>query len=285
MTEFNLRVVGSGLPNGRYDNTGTCISGRNNKDNFFCDIDTSAVDTAKRITPPKKENHILNHRIARFDRIYNQYQTAAKTEFEGHFPLVEIGVNSFAKINYTGYAVPGFMDLNQNKSLEVNIRLFRFNAGLQKFNNTLGFLSGLELNLNDYRFSKPYTIENEEGHTNPVPLSEDGLSKTKLSTIFLTAPFLLEFQFPAKKPDNRFFVSGGVIGGLRLSSHTKIEQFGNKTKDHNDFNINPFRYGATFRIGYKDINLFATYYKMALFKGGRGPEMFPFTIGIGLINK
>ena len=98
-------------------------------------------------------------------------------------------------------------------------------------------------------------------------------------------PLLIEFQIPVSDQYKRIYFSAGIIGGVKLGSHTKVKHFSYKEKVHDDLNINPFRYGATFRIGYKNINLFGTYYNTSFFKEGKGPEIFPFTIGIGLITK
>lgn len=283
--DTNLMAENLNFSNDPENNSYTFKSLLNYKgDNSINNIDTSAVNIDNGTIPDKKENRALKGKIYRWDRVYRRNMSADKNEFKGHLPLFEIGINSFAKTDYSGYSVPNFMDLNNNKSCEVNIRLLRYSAGLQKIKNNIGLITGLELNLNDYRFSNPYTLITEGGHTEPLLLDENGLSKTKLSTTFLTVPLSLEFQFPARR-NNSFFISAGVIGGLKIGSHTKVIHFSDKTKNHNDFNINPFRYGATFRIGYRDINLFATYYKTPFFKNERGPEIFPFTIGIGLINK
>ena len=48
------------------------------------------------------------------------------------------------------------------------------------------------------------------------------VSKSKLSTTHLTIPLILEFQIPTGDHGHRIFVSGGVIGGLRIGSHTKV---------------------------------------------------------------
>jgi hypothetical protein len=205
--------------------------------------------------------------------------------FKGHLSIIEFGINSFAKTNYTGYFIPDFMDLNQNKSYEVNINILSYSFGLQKFKNTIGIVTGLGFNFNDYHFSNPYTIVNDGGHVMPSLLDENGLSKTKLSTSFITAPLFIEFQVPLNGRNKRVYFSTGIIGGMKLGSYTKVKRYTRKEKIHEDFNINPYRYGVTARIGYKGINLFGTYYKTTFFKGSRGPEMYPFTIGIGLINR
>lgn len=217
------------------------------------------------------------------DKEYESW-TGRPTRFKGHWAALEMGVNSFANVDYKGYTNPNFMDLNQNKSYEVGINFIRYSIGLQKDKKNIGLVTGLGLTYNDYRFSNGYTIENENGMVKPVVLDKAGLSKSKLSTSYLTVPLILEFQIPVSGNNKRFYFSGGMIGGLKVGSHTKVKKDGDKSKNRDDFNINPFRYGATARIGYKGINIFGTYYFSPFFKDGRGPEMFPFTIGIGLMN-
>jgi len=209
--------------------------------------------------------------------------TGRTAKFKGHWAAVEMGINSFANVNYKTFT-PNFMDLNQNKSFEVGINFLRYSIGLQKEKRTIGLVTGLGLTFNDYRFSNAYTIENDNGMVLPKVLVKTGLTKSKLSTTYLTVPLMLEFQIPVNGHEKRLYLSGGVVGGLKVGSHTKVKLDGNKSKSRDDFNINPFRYGATARLGYKGINLFGTYYFSTFFKSGRGPEMFPFTIGIGLMN-
>lgn len=210
--------------------------------------------------------------------------TGHRPKFKGHWAFFEMGVNSFANATYAGFPDANWMDLNHNKSYEVNINFLRYSIGLQKEHNTIGLVTGLGLNWNDYRFSNKNSITNDNGTTAPVYLTYDNLQKTKLNTLYLQAPLMFEFQIPINKSYKRAYFSGGVIGGLRLGSHTKVKHSGTKDKNRDDFNISPFRYGATARIGYKGINLFATYYFTPFYESGRGPEMYPFTIGLGLIN-
>lgn len=209
--------------------------------------------------------------------------TGHPARFKGHWAAIEMGINSFANVDYKGFT-PNFMDLNQNKSFEININFLRYSIGLQKQKRNIGLVTGLGWSYNDYRFSNPYTIENDNGITKPVLLDKAGLSKSKLSTTYLTVPLMLEFQIPVSGHDKKLYFSGGVIGGLKVASHTKVKIDSDKSKSRDDFNINPFRYGATARIGYKGVNIFGTYYFSPFFKNGRGPEMYPFTVGIGLMN-
>jgi hypothetical protein len=205
--------------------------------------------------------------------------TGRAPKFKGHWSGFEMGVNSFTNVDYAGYSTPNFMDLNHNKSFEVNINLFKYCIRLQKNSNNIGLVTGIGLNFNDYRFSNKFTIRNEVGNIVPVPITDPNLEKTKLSTGYLTAPLLLEFHLPA---ESGMWISLGVIGGIKMGSHTKVKINNTKAKDRNDFNINPFRGGLTARVGFKGFNVFANYYLTPFFQDGRGPRMQPFAIGIGL---
>jgi len=98
---------------------------------------------------------------------------------------------------------------------------------------------------------------------------------------------LLEFQIPVSG-HKRIHISGGVIGGLKIGSHTKVlyKADGSKQKDkiNDDFNLSPLRYGVTARIGYRALKLFATYNMTQMFETGQGPELYPVSIGLILAN-
>ncbi|HEY3390764.1 MAG TPA: outer membrane beta-barrel protein, partial [Prolixibacteraceae bacterium] len=168
--------------------------------------------------------------------------TGHPATFKGHWAAVEMGINSFANVDYKTFT-PNFMDLNQSKSLEVGINFLRYSIGLQKEKRNIGLVTGLGLTFNDYRFSNAYTIENDNGFIKPLLLDKTQLTKSKLSTTYLTVPLLLEFQIPVNGHEKKLYISGGVIGGLKVGSHTKVDIYGDKAHIRDDFNINPFRYG------------------------------------------
>lgn len=205
-------------------------------------------------------------------------------KFNGHWEGVEFGFNAFDKPNYSMYspADKDFMSLNQGKSMEFDLNFYELNIGLAK--SYVGLVSGMGLSFNNYRFDNPYTLEKGQFMTEPVSLNPENLSKTKLAVTYLNVPVLLEFQIPVNQNEGRLFINAGLIGGVKIGSHTKVKYGDNKDKDRSGFNLNSFKYAATARIGYKDICLFANYSLTPLFQSGKGPELTPFTIGISFLN-
>ena len=54
--------------------------------------------------------------------------TGHPARFKGHWSAFEMGMNSFAKVDYKNFT-PNFIDLYQNKSYEVNINFLRYSIG------------------------------------------------------------------------------------------------------------------------------------------------------------
>ena len=208
-----------------------------------------------------------------------------KKKFNGHWSGFELGVNGFYDTNYSMYDDPTdeFMDLNQPKSLEVNINFVEYNISLVP--ERLGIVSGLGLQYNNYKFDNPITIDKgDDGIIDWLPVDDSNFKKSKLTVSYLTLPIMLEWQIPVNDRSNYFFISGGMIGGLNLGSHTKIKANSAKSKDKGSFNVNPFKYSVIGRIGLRDFSVYATYSLSNLFKDNKGPELTPFTIGICLVN-
>lgn len=220
--------------------------------------------------------------ITRDNEWRNDRKENREKNFNGHWAGFEMGVNSFYNEDYSLYGNDQFMELKYPKSMEVNINFLEYNISLKK--ERLGIVTGMGWSMKNYKFDNRITIENINGMIEPVLLDPDNLEKSKLTVSYLNVPLLLEFQVPVNNGSNQLFISGGVIGGININSHTKVKYNNSKTKDHGSFNINPFQYAVTTRIGLKDVALYGTYSLSPLFKDKKGPELFPFSIGISLIN-
>lgn len=118
--------------------------------------------------------------------------------------------------------------------------------------------------------------------------------KSKINLAYIDVP--LEFRIKTKK---QFRMAFGFRFGYMVNAHTKykgsritsIDADGNmttddvtvKTKSKDIQQIETWRYGPTFRIGYKWFNVTAYYQLSKVFKVDKGPELFPFSLGIAVI--
>ncbi len=209
-----------------------------------------------------------------------------RPKFNGHWAGFELGVNGLLNkdmvIDYpTNYP---FMDLNYAKSIAVNINFFEQNISL--IGQQLGLVTGMGLSWNNYRFSDNNVVLTHNGEFNGgyETVTTRSYEKSKLVVTYLRVPLMLEYQTNSKMKANSFHLSGGVVGGVRIGSHSKIKYDGNKSKDRNDFYINPFKVDAIAQIGWGVINLYGTYSLTEMFRNNKGPVAYPFEIGITLAS-
>ncbi|MCF8388632.1 MAG: PorT family protein, partial [Bacteroidales bacterium] len=257
-----------------------------------------------------------NHKIIVDDDgnvVYKKHKK--KPKFNGHWAGFDLGVNGFLTPDNTMNYGPEFeyLDLNMTKSIKVGINIFEQNLNLCR-NQKWGLVTGLGWEINNYRFDDNVSLVPDsssiKGYFN------DGISmkKSKLVVNYVEVPLLLEFQTNAKRKVNSFHIAAGMVFGLRFASHTKqyynetnkeytwLEvdpETGNKvpvpgikfqspgtkkSKVRDDFHLNPFKADATVRIGWGWVNLFGTYSITTLFKEGKGPELYPFSVGLTLVG-
>ena len=207
-----------------------------------------------------------------------------KKKFKGHWSGFEFGINNFVDDNFSMDRTAGeqFMDLNTGRSWNFNWNIKQYSIGFGS--NRFGLVSGLGLEFNSYYFDGDNNIQKIDGNIVSKNDYPSPLEKSKLKTTFLRVPVLLELQLLNAKRSKRLYISGGVIGGLKLGSSSKVvyKEDGKKQKDkiHDDFNINPLRYGLTARIGYRNLNLFGNYYLTPFFEKDNDPELYPITVGL-----
>ena len=213
----------------------------------------------------------------------------SRKSFNGHWKGLEIGMNNYLTSDYslTLPAEVQFMELNTGKSWGLNLNMLQYDIGFRT--DKIGLVTGLGLEFNNYRFDGENSIVKDPANKIVSLNYEAGtyVEKSKLATSYLTVPLLLEFQIPVSG-HKRIHISGGVIGGLKIGSHTKVlyKEDGSKQKDkiNDDFNLSPLRYGVTARIGYRALKIFVTYNLTPLFETGQGPELYPISIGLILAD-
>jgi hypothetical protein len=206
-----------------------------------------------------------------------------RNRFRGHWSGIELGLNNYVT-STNSMVLPDnidYMTLHSAKSTNFNINFAQLSLGITRH---IGFVTGLGLNWNNYRFDGNNNII--KGANGRIEELDPGanLKKSKLATLFMTLPLFLEMQLPVHH--NNLSIAAGPIVAMKLSSHTKmVFEDDEKVKSNGDFSLNMMRYGATARVGYGNFMIYGTYYKTPLFQTGKGPDgvdLYPFEIGIAL---
>jgi hypothetical protein len=236
-------------------------------------------------TEPLKE-YKSNDRDKDKDKDKDKEQHHRTPKFEGHWAGIELGINNYlSKQGSTNISGENeYMDLRPTRSLNFNINIFKLNYGI--VSDRFGFVSGMGIEWYNYFFANSNSIMRDStGIITSRTFADARVDKSKLTNMFLSVPLLLEFNLPgSESKSHRFHISTGIIGAVLVSAHTKVVYTRNgdeKTdKDWGNLNLNYLRYGFTTRVGYGNMSVYGTYYPVSLFQTGKGPELYPFSVGL-----
>lgn len=208
-----------------------------------------------------------------------------RKSFDGHLGGIEFGYNSFTSGRWLQNETPleGWLDLNTAKSSSFNIVSPPVSLG---FTRHFGLVTALGVNFNNYRFdgNNSVIVDGEGVITPSYPADPIRYDKSKLATVYGVLPVMLELQIPVSY-GSTINLGAGVIGAVKLGSHTKVVYHNDgkqKEKNRDDFNLNVLRYGVTARAGYEMVQVYGTCWLSPMFEKGRGPELYPFEVGLAL---
>lgn len=234
-----------------------------------------------------------------------------KHRFNGHWAGFELGINGLLTpdFNMSYPLTQSYLDLRMEKSINVNLNFYEQNINLNK-SGTFGMFTGLGLSWNNYRFSKATFLTGDSAVFKGYLMEGVSVRKSKLVNLYLTVPLFFEIQTKSYKNKEKLHFAAGVVAGWRISSHTKIyyndankifnlrdtetgnllptsmQSPGNSnrniSKNYDSFHMRPFKLDAGIRMGWGIVNLYANYSLTSLFIKDRGPELYPFSVGIAL---
>jgi hypothetical protein len=200
---------------------------------------------------------------------------------------VDFGVNGFLTADNKVVLPAGFefLELNYAKSYFFSWNFFQKNIHIYRNNVNLG--TGLGMSWYHYNFRNPYTLTPNAAYQTATYDSTIKYTRNRLGLTYLNVPIFLEFNTNNNDAKNSFHIAGGMEFGYNVFSNLlkqKYEVDGHKikTRQKDDFNINPFRYDVIGRIGYGNYTLFGKYSLSTLFENGKGPVVYPFTAGINI---
>ncbi|MEJ5303586.1 MAG: outer membrane beta-barrel protein [Bacteroidales bacterium] len=229
--------------------------------------------------------------------------------FEGHWGGFDMSFNGYlnADGNMDFSGSDRYLDLYMPKSIGVHLNIYEQNVKISPSGH-FGFITGLGLEWHNYRFNRGVYLD-ENAEVMKGYLTEGvKIKKNKLVVSYLALPLLFEYQNRGDSKLSDFHFAAGALLGVRLGSHTKTVFMENQKeyqlidpatnevwktvvspredteKVYSDFNLNPFKADAMVRVGWGYINLFGTYSLTTLFRSDKGPELYPFSVGLTLVG-
>lgn len=174
-------------------------------------------------------------------------------------------------------------ELNQGKSWDVNLHLFRQRVSFAR--NHMSLMYGVAFDFNIYNFNHNSTLIAD---TNVVafrtPDAEVNYSKNKFRTTYMDIPVTLNFNTNPRKSSKSVRIGLGAYGGMLVGAVTKQKssKFG-KVKERDNYNAERFRYGVYGDLGIGPINLYAKYQLSNLFDNNPIGSLQPLSFGIKVI--
>lgn len=198
---------------------------------------------------------------------------------------IDIGLNGYMTPS-NSLSVPSgssFLELDYARSRSIAWNMGQLNIPIAK--HYVQLVTGFGLEWNSYSFRNNWSLNPDAANVTATEENID-FTKNKLKTTWVNVPLLLEFN-TGKNEDKSFHLAVGVTGGYNLFRNRLKQEFndeGNsvKRKVKDDFNVNPFRYALTARMGIGHYSVFANYSLSEMFKANRGPELYPFSAGFTL---
>ena len=172
-------------------------------------------------------------------------------------------------------------ELDYSRSITVNLNFIERKLRIAK--DYAGIYLGAGLEYNNYAFKNDVTLSVGTDSVVSFFDSTRTYDKNKLKATYVTFPLMLEFN-TSRNAEKSVHLAAGIIGGWKIGSkwkhqyETDEERIKNKVKSH--YHLNPFKYSAAVRMGYGGLTVFANYSLVSLFEKDRGPELYPFNVGV-----
>ncbi|MGZ3867050.1 MAG: GIN domain-containing protein, partial [Bacteroidia bacterium] len=248
---------------------------------------TTKGDSTKRYTFNGRYEIIVHEKKKEDTTSFNYIKRHRYSVRKQNWAGVELFENGYLTPNNDITMAPqeDYMSLNYGmKNLGCNLNLFEKDFRMAK--GRLQVVTGLGFSWNLYSLKNKTVLNPDSSYTGYTYNTAGSYSKNKLRESFVTVPLLFELN-TSKRDSRNFHIAAGVIGGVKLGSSTKqyYTMLGHEFHDlkRDDYNLFPFKLDATVRVGYGNLTMFATYSLTPLFEYGKGPELYPFTVGIRIV--
>lgn len=184
-------------------------------------------------------------------------------------------------VGYNGWGNAPFSLSPDTSTLELNgcsfnLTLYLLPVTLYNLNSTVMVSSAVGFKWRSFKFTDKSQILTEGEHGVEYSHFTDNGKKNKLKMTYLTVPLRLDLY-----PNDNWHFVAGVEGNMRLCSKVKAKSYDDgKFKKKDDYYINPLSCNVILGINYCGFGIMASKDITPLFKDGKGPEVYPYTVGV-----
>ncbi|KAA6324577.1 hypothetical protein EZS27_026109 [termite gut metagenome] len=172
-------------------------------------------------------------------------------------------------------------DLVLTKSWEWGIVPFETKFPLTR-DNSLSLNSGLGIGYTSFRVDGDYVFRKVNSVTAVLPPDRgESYSQSRLRYYHFRIPAVFEWQ-KYSRHHGPIFLSVGGEAEIRWSVKSKVKYEGNRHENTlgKDLNVNPIGVNLLAQAGYGSLGFYTRYSMAPLFEKNKGPELYPFSIGV-----
>ncbi|MBA3648377.1 MAG: PorT family protein [Chitinophagales bacterium] len=261
------------------DTTSFLMPDMDNENNDSTEVKVGRWNIIVRDNHNKDEQHVNIYKD-KTDCTDNEESHHLKN-IETKYLLLDVGLNNYSGRNGVSNLTANYSPLkvNTGKSWVVDVHLINQKINLISYHLWLSY--GIFFEFNSYKFNDLTNVLVPRVDSVVFVSSEQPLKKNKLSPTYVGIPVMLRLETNPDDINKSFHISAGGFGEYLLGAHTKTKTTsGDKNKQHDDFNLNDFRYGITGRIGYGWFNLYTNVSLSTLFAKDVAPEAYPWSVGL-----
>ena len=188
-----------------------------------------------------------------------------------------------------GFGRPGFTEkgdsedipFRSGKSIEFSLTAYRRAFSLSH-NHRWNIIYGLGIRWVRYHLKGNHYFKEKDNYTYLMTASDDlSFKKSKLGITSLNVPLLLEWKTSHKG----LYMSVGGVCSFNTASSSRIyyvDEGGHKRKEKMDagMTLRPVTFDILVQVGTNPFRLFGRNSLVSLFEKNKGPELYPYTIGV-----
>jgi hypothetical protein len=207
-------------------------------------------------------------------------------KYENSWSGIDVGFNMLLNpSNQLSFPNTPYWENEVGRSSSIHINLYSHKFPIVK--QYVGIITGFGFGMNSIGINRDYRLQTNSDSTYAI-LINDSTNNVRVNSLtmgIIEVPLLIEFATKSKR-EKSFYLSTGVIGGIRVGSSYFMRGKKNNVKYretvNDDFNISPFQLDATVRLGYGNFGAYASYGLTNLFKSNKAPQMSIFQFGVNL---